>query len=77
MEDFESDNPRVLQLQEVEIGKNYAIVITTNGGLWRYVIGDTVKFTSKDPYRILVSGRTKHFIKAVGQELIIENAVEG
>src|SRR5690606_9294357 len=77
MEDFESDNPRVLQLQEVEIGKNYAIVITTNGGLWRYVIGDTVKFTSKDPFRILVSGRTKHFINAFGEELIIENAEEG
>lgn len=77
MEDFESDNPRVLQLHEVEIGKNYAIVITTNGGLWRYVIGDTVKFTSKDPFRILVSGRTKHFINAFGEELIIENAEEG
>src|SRR5690606_13414988 len=62
---------------EVEIGKNYAIVITTNGGLWRYVIGDTVKFTSKDPFRILVSGRTKHFINAFGEELIIENAEEG
>lgn len=77
MEEFESANPRVVQLPDVEIGKNYAIVITTNGGLWRYIIGDTVKFTSKDPFRILVSGRTKHFINAFGEELIIENAEEG
>ena len=77
MEEFESDNPKVVQLQDVEIGRNYAIVITTNGGLWRYIIGDTVKFTSKDPFRILVSGRTKHFINAFGEELIIENAEEG
>lgn len=77
MEDFESDNPKTIHLQDVEIGKNYAIVITTNGGLWRYVIGDTVKFTSKDPFRIIVTGRTKHFINAFGEELIIENAEEG
>jgi len=77
MEDFDSDNPKVVQLQDVELGKNYAIVITTNGGLWRYIIGDTVKFTSKDPFRIVVSGRTKHFINAFGEELIIENAEEG
>src|SRR5690606_35589372 len=51
--------------------------ISTNGGLWRYLIGDTVKFTSKSPYRILVSGRTKHYINAIGEELIIENAEEG
>ncbi len=77
MEEFHSDHPKVVQLQEVEIGKNYAIVITTNGGLWRYIIGDTVKFTSKDPFRIVISGRTKHFINAFGEELIIENAEEG
>ncbi len=77
MDEFESNNPKVVQLQNVEVGKNYAIVITTNGGLWRYIIGDTVKFTSKDPFRILVSGRTKHFINAFGEELIIENAEEG
>jgi hypothetical protein len=58
----------------VEIGKNYAMVITTNAGLWRYNIGDTVKFTSKSPYRIRISGRTKHFINAFGEEVIIENA---
>jgi hypothetical protein len=77
MEEFHSDSPKVVQLQDVEIGKNYAIVITTNGGLWRYVIGDTIKFTSKEPFRIIVSGRTKHYINAFGEELIIENAEEG
>ncbi|HUH36124.1 MAG TPA: GH3 auxin-responsive promoter family protein [Moheibacter sp.] len=77
MEEFGHSNPRVLSLDEVEIGKNYAIVITTNGGLWRYVIGDTVKFTTKYPFRIVVTGRTKHFINAFGEELIIENAEEG
>ena len=70
----DSDNPRVLTLEEVEVGKNYAMVITTNAGLWRYKIGDTVKFTSLDPFRIRISGRTKHFINAFGEELIIENA---
>lgn len=77
MEEIDSDNPKIVALQDVEIGKNYAIVITTNGGLWRYIIGDTVKFTSKDPFRIIVSGRTKHYINAFGEELIIENAEEG
>ncbi|MDD3773466.1 MAG: GH3 auxin-responsive promoter family protein, partial [Weeksellaceae bacterium] len=61
---------------DLEIGNNYALVITTNGGLWRYIIGDTVKFTSKNPFRIIVSGRTKHYINAFGEELIIENAEE-
>ena len=59
---------------EVEKDKNYAVVITTNGGLWRYKIGDTVRFTSINPYRIKVSGRTKHHINVFGEELIIENA---
>lgn len=77
MEEFGSDNPKTLTLENVEIGKNYAVVITTNGGLWRYIIGDTVKFTSLDPFRIVVSGRTKHYINAFGEELIIENAEEG
>jgi hypothetical protein len=54
--------------------KNYAIVISTNGGLWRYVIGDTVIFTSLYPHKLKVSGRTKHFINAFGEELIIDNA---
>ncbi len=69
-----TEQERIVPLSEVEIGKNYAVVITTNAGLWRYMIGDTVRFTSTDPYRIKVSGRTKHFINAFGEELIIENA---
>lgn len=74
MEDWESENPKVIPLADVEIGKNYAILITTNAGLWRYKIGDTVKFTSIAPYRIRISGRTKHFINAFGEEVIVENA---
>ncbi|MGB3181439.1 MAG: GH3 auxin-responsive promoter family protein [Cyclobacteriaceae bacterium] len=76
MEEWDSDDPKLIPLSEVEVGKNYAIVITTNAGLWRYKIGDTVKFTSTDPYRIRISGRTKHFINAFGEEVIIENAEE-
>lgn len=76
MSEFDKENPKVIQLQDVEIGKNYAIVITTNAGLWRYLIGDTVRFTSKYPYRIKISGRTKHFINAFGEEVVIENAEE-
>lgn len=71
---LEQDNPQAIPLSDVEIGKNYAMVITTNSGLWRYNIGDTVKFTNKSPYRIKISGRTKHFINAFGEEVIIENA---
>ena len=65
-----------IPLWEIELGKNYAIIITTNSGLWRYKIGDTVRFTSKNPYRIKVTGRTKHHINVFGEELIIENAEE-
>ncbi|MEX0361450.1 MAG: GH3 auxin-responsive promoter family protein, partial [Allomuricauda sp.] len=67
---------KAVPLWEVETGVNYAMVITTNAGLWRYKIGDTVRFTSKDPYRIRITGRTKHHINAFGEELIIENAEE-
>jgi len=74
MEEFFKENPTVKIIGEVEIGKNYAIVITTNAGLWRYIIGDTVKFTSLYPHKIIITGRTKHFINAFGEELIIENA---
>lgn len=71
----EAENPtNIVRLEDVEIGRNYAVIITTNSGLWRYMIGDTVKFTSKAPYRIKISGRTKHFINAFGEELMIENA---
>ncbi|MDN6279708.1 MAG: GH3 auxin-responsive promoter family protein [Psychroflexus sp.] len=76
METYGTPEEKIIPLSEVEIYKNYAIVITTNAGLWRYKIGDTVKFTSIDPYRIRVTGRTKHHINAFGEELIIENAVE-
>ena len=73
MEEFAKSEPRVLTLEDVELGKNYAVVITTNGGLWRYLIGDTVRFTSLSPFRIQISGRTKHYINAFGEELMIEN----
>ncbi|EAQ39322.1 GH3 auxin-responsive promoter [Dokdonia sp. MED134] len=65
---------KIIPLSEVEAGVNYAIVITTNAGLWRYKIGDTVRFTSTSPYKIKVTGRTKHHINVFGEELIIENA---
>lgn len=74
MEEWESENPKTLTLSEVETGKVYALIISTNGGLWRYKIGDTVIFTSLDPYRIKIAGRTRHFINAFGEELMIENA---
>lgn len=73
-EEIDKRHPKVYSLSEVELNKNYAMIITTNSGLWRYNIGDTVKFTSIEPYRIKISGRTKHFINAFGEELIIENA---
>jgi hypothetical protein len=76
MDTYGTPQQKVIPLSEVEVGKNYAIVITTNAGLWRYMIGDTVRFTSTNPYRIRVSGRTKHHINVFGEELIIENADE-
>lgn len=72
--EIDHDQPTTLSLDQVEVGKNYAVVISTNAGLWRYMIGDTITFTSIDPFRIKISGRTKHFINAFGEELIIENA---
>ncbi|PCH49249.1 MAG: hypothetical protein COC22_07015 [Flavobacteriaceae bacterium] len=74
MNKFEGENSEAIPLSQVKLNKNYAMVITTNGGLWRYLIGDTVKFTSLKPYRIRITGRTKHFINVFGEELIIENA---
>lgn len=74
MEDIENEHPKAILLDQVEIGKNYAMVISTNAGLWRYMIGDTVKFTSTYPFRIKITGRTKHFINAFGEEVVIENA---
>jgi len=64
----------IIPLSQVQLKKNYAIVITTNAGLWRYKIGDTVKFTSLNPYRIKITGRTKNYINAFGEELMVENA---
>ena len=69
----ESSSPQTLGLQDVETGKNYAPVISTNGGLWRYLLGDTIQFTSLNPFRIKVSGRLKHFINAFGEEVIVDN----
>jgi len=74
MSTYGSPSEKIIPLSEVEEGKNYAIIITTNAGLWRYKIGDTVRFTSTSPYRIKVTGRTKHHINVFGEELIIENA---
>ncbi|WP_304342938.1 GH3 auxin-responsive promoter family protein [Chryseobacterium koreense] len=73
MEKFDPNNLQAIPLEEVEVGKNYAMVISTNSGLWRYLIGDTVRFTSVHPYRIRISGRTKHYINAFGEELMIDN----
>lgn len=74
MDTYGSASQKVISLEEVEVAINYAIVITTNAGLWRYKIGDTVRFTSISPFRIKVTGRTKHHINVFGEELIIENA---
>lgn len=76
MDHFHEENPKAYGLDEVEVDRNYAMVISTNGGLWRYLIGDTVKFTRKYPFKIKITGRTKHFINAFGEELIIDNAEE-
>ncbi len=73
IEDVGLENPRVYNLSEVKTDVNYAIVITTNAGLWRYQLGDTIQFTDLNPYRIIVSGRTKHFINAFGEEVMVHN----
>ena len=73
MDQYYAGVREAIPISEVELNKNYAVVITTNGGLWRYLIGDTVKFTSIAPYRIKISGRTKHYINAFGEELMIDN----
>ena len=77
LEDVGKENPRVVPIWGVETGRNYAIVISTTCGLWRYQIGDTVKFTSLRPYKFFISGRTKSFINAFGEELIVDNAEKG
>lgn len=73
MEEWHKDYPKAIPLSEVEIGVNYAIVISTNAGLWRYMPGDTLTFTSTYPYKIKITGRTKHFINAFGEEVMVEN----
>lgn len=69
-----SADPRPVPLAEVELDRPYALVISTNAGLWRYLVGDTVRFTSRAPYRVRITGRTKHFLNAFGEEVVIENA---
>jgi hypothetical protein len=76
MDNFHDDEPKALMLHEVEKGVNYAMVISTNGGLWRYIIGDTIRFTSLVPYRFNITGRTKNYINAVGEEVIEDNALK-
>jgi hypothetical protein len=72
LEELSKPDPRRLTLEEVEVGVQYALVISSNAGLWAYNIGDVVKFLSKDPYRLVVTGRTKHFISAFGEHVIGE-----
>lgn len=73
-ENIDDEHPKTIQLDQVKLHQNYALVISTNAGLWRYMIGDTVTFTSLKPYRIRITGRTKNFINAFGEELIVDNA---
>lgn len=73
MEEYGKPHPETIGLQDVELGKNYSMVISTNGGLWRYLLGDTIQFTSLSPFKIKVSGRLKHFINAFGEEVMVDN----
>ncbi len=75
--EIHKEAPKVIGLESVKEGEHYALLISTNAGLWRYKIGDTVQFTSINPFRIRISGRTKHFINAFGEELVVENAERG
>ena len=77
LDELENEHPNIVPLWGVEVGKNYAMVISTSCGLWRYIIGDTVKFTQKNPYKFIITGRTKHFINAFGEELMVDNAEKG
>lgn len=77
MDEFDKENPTIVPIWGVERNKNYAMVISTSCGLWRYIIGDTVMFTSVNPYKFVITGRTKHFINAFGEELIVDNAEKG
>ena len=77
MDEFDSPEPTAVPLWGIETGRNYAMVITTSSGLWRYIIGDMVRFTGRDPYKFVITGRTKSFINAFGEELIVDNAEKG
>ena len=77
MDELDKPNPNIVPLTGVEIGRNYAVVISNPCGLWRYMIGDTVRFTSLNPYKFVITGRTKFFINAFGEELIVDNAEAG
>ena len=74
VEEYGKDHPRTVGLHEVSVNKQYAIIITTSGGLWRYLVGDTIQFTSLNPYMIKVSGRLKHYMNAFGEEVIVDNS---
>lgn len=74
VEEYKLDNPKTVGLNHVQVGKNYALVISTTGGLWRYLIGDTIQFTSLNPYHIKITGRLKHYMNAFGEEVIVENS---
>jgi hypothetical protein len=74
MSEYGKDFPNTLSLDQIKLNESYALIMSTNAGLWRYIIGDTIKFTSLKPYRFKITGRTKHFINAFGEELVIENA---
>lgn len=77
MEEFGKEHPTIVPLWGVEKDKNYAMLISTSCGLWRYMIGDTIRFTSTNPYKFVITGRTKSFINAFGEELIVDNAEQG
>lgn len=76
IDEIDSGDPKAVGLEDVQLGQNYAVTISTNGGMWRYNIGDTIKFTSLNPFRFRITGRTKHYINAFGEEVIVENAEE-
>jgi hypothetical protein len=73
VEEYEKKDPKTIGLAEVKLNKNYALVISTTGGLWRYLVGDTIQFTSLHPFRIRVSGRLKHYMNAFGEEVMVDN----
>ncbi len=74
VEEYSKPSPQTVGLNQVQLNKNYAIIISTTGGLWRYLIGDTIRFTSINPYRVVVTGRLKHYMNAFGEEVIVDNS---